>query len=108
MVLPVIDKKSGIRVDLIFSYSAYERQAIERAKNIKLGRSIVRFASLKMWRSIKIIAGRARDIEDVKSIFIKNQRYDSVYIEKWLNEFDKSLGAQFLTVFRKIKKDIRG
>jgi hypothetical protein len=108
MVLPVIDKKSGIRVDLIFSYSAYERQAIERAKNIKLGRSMVRFASLEDVAIHKIIAGRARDLEDVKSIFIKNQRYDSVYIEKWLNEFDKSLGAQFLKAFRRIKKDIRG
>jgi hypothetical protein len=106
MVLPSIDKKSGIRVDFIFSFSPYERQAIKRAKDIKLGRSLVRFASLEDVVIHKVIAGRARDLEDVKSILIKNLKYDSVYIEKWLKEFDKSLGAKFLKVFRNIEKEI--
>jgi len=106
MVLPTIDKKSGIRVDFIFSFSSYERQAIERAKNIKLGRSLVRFASLEDVVIHKVIARRARDIEDVKSILLKNPRYDSVYIEKWLKQFDKSLKKKFLKIFRNIEKQI--
>jgi hypothetical protein len=106
LVLPSIDKKSGIRVDFIFSFSPYERHAIERAKDIKLGRSLVRFASLEDVVIHKVIAGRARDIEDVKSILLKNLKYDSVYIEKWLKAFDKSLGAKFLKVFRNIEKEI--
>src|SRR4030042_4435507 len=36
MVLPTIEEKSGIRVDFIFSFSPYARQAIERGKDIKL------------------------------------------------------------------------
>ena len=32
MVLPTIHEKSGIRVDFIFSFSAYEHQAIQNAK----------------------------------------------------------------------------
>jgi hypothetical protein len=86
--------------------SPYERQAIGRARDIKLGNSIVRFASLEDVVIHKVIAGRARDLEDVKSILIKNLKYDSVYIEKWLKEFDKSLGAKFLKVFRNIEKEI--
>jgi predicted nucleotidyltransferase len=106
MVLPTIDKRSGIRVDFIFSFSPYERQAIERAKDIKLGGSIVRFASLEDVVIHKVIAGRARDLEDVKSILLKNPRYDFVYIEKWLKQFDKSLRGKFLKVFRNIEKEI--
>ncbi len=106
MVLPTIDKKSGIRIDFIFSFSPYERQAIERAKDIKLGRSLVRFASLEDVVIHKIIAGRARDLEDVRSILLKNPRYDLIYIEKWLKEFDKSLGEKFIKVFRNIEKDL--
>ena len=106
MVFPTIDKKSGIRVDFIFSFSPYERQAIERAKDIKLGRSPVRFASLEDVVIHKVIAGRARGIEDVKSILLKNLKYDLVYIEKWLKQFDKSLGEKFLKVFRNIEKVI--
>ena len=54
----------------------------------------------------KVIAGRARDLEDIKSILLKNQKYDSDYIEKWLQEFDKSLTEQFLKIFREIKEKI--
>ena len=106
MVLPTMDKKSGIRVDFIFSFSPYERQAIERAKDIKLGRSTVRFASLEDVVIHKVIAGRARDLEDVKSILLKNPEYDSAYIENWLKQFDNSLRGKFLKVFRKINKEI--
>jgi len=105
MVLPTIDKKSGIRVDFIFSFSSYARQAIERGKDIKLGRTLVKFASLEDVVTHKVIAGRARDLEDVKSILLKNPKYDSVYIEKWLEEFDKSLGDHFLKIFGEIKED---
>ena len=105
MVLPTIDKKSGIRVDFIFSFSSYARQAIERGKDIKLGRTLVKFASLEDVVIHKVIAGRARDLEDVKSILLKNPKYDSVYIEKWLEEFDKSLGDHFLKIFGEIKED---
>jgi hypothetical protein len=106
MVLPTIDKKSGIRVDFIFSFSPYERQAIERARDIKLGNSLVRFASLEDVVIHKVIAGRARDLDDVKSILLKNPKYDLVYIKKWLKEFDKSLGGKFFKIFRNIEKEI--
>jgi predicted nucleotidyltransferase len=107
MVLPTMDEKSGIRIDFIFSFSSYERQAIERAKDIRLGRTWVRFASLEDVVIHKVIAGRARDLEDIKSILLKNPTYDSEDIEKWLEEFDKSLGEQFLSVFRNIEKELR-
>ena len=106
MVLPTIEKKSGIRVDFIFSFSPYERQAIERGKDIKLGRTLVRFAYLEDVVIHKVIAGRARDMEDVKSILLKNPKYDSGEIARWLKEFDHSLGENFLKVFRKIEKEI--
>ncbi len=104
MVFPTIDQKSGIRVDFIFSFSPYERQAIERAKEIKLGNSFVRFACLEDVVIHKMIAGRARDFEDIKSILLKNPKYDLVYIKKWLKEFDKSVGGEFLKTFRNIVK----
>jgi hypothetical protein len=44
----------------------------------------------------KVVAGRARDLEDVRSILSKNPKHDSHYIEKWLAESDKSLGEHFL------------
>jgi predicted nucleotidyltransferase len=98
----VIDEKTGIRVDFIFSYSPYERQAIKRAKNVKLDETTVKFASLEDVIIHKIIAGRPRDIEDIKSILLKNSDYDAKYITSWLEEFDKTLSENFTKTFKKI------
>jgi hypothetical protein len=57
-----------------------------------------------MWE--RLIAGRARDLEDVKSILLKNPKYDLVYMKRWLKQFDKSLGGRFLKIFRNIEKEI--
>jgi predicted nucleotidyltransferase len=106
MVLPAMEEESGIRVDFIFSFSSYEKQAIERAREIRLGRISVRFGSLEDVVIHKVIAGRPRDIEDIRSILLKNTNYDSDYIEKWLKEFDTSLGENLLALFRNILKEI--
>ena len=106
MVLPTVEERSGIRVDFIFSFSPYERQAIERAKEVRIGRGSVRFASLEDVVIHKMIAGRARDIEDARSIIIKNPGYDFSYIEKWLREFGESLGENYLEQFSKTIEEI--
>jgi len=107
MVLPVIDKESGIRVDFIFCYSPYERQAIERAKGIKFGSTVVKFATLEDVVIHKIIAERPRDIEDVLSLLLKNPDFDACYIEKWLAEFDASLDKNFSARFKALKEKIK-
>lgn len=106
LVLPTIDEKSGIRVDFIFSFSPYEKQAIKRVNNVKFGKTAVKFASLEDVVIHKVIAGRARDIEDVKSVLLKNPHYDKWYITRWLHEFDSSLNEGFTEVFNRILKEI--
>jgi len=101
-VLPTIDEKSGIRVDFVFSFSAYEQKAIQRAKEIKLSDTIVKFASLEDLIIHKVIAGRPRDIEDIKSVVLKNPKYESEYINKWLKEFDLSLDEAYFKLFTRI------
>ncbi len=102
MVLPTIHEESGIRVDFIFSFSAYEQQAIQNAQRIKVGTHEVCFAALEDVIIHKIIAGRPRDMEDIRSILLKNPEFILKYIEKWLAEFDASLKGNYLGSFKKI------
>jgi hypothetical protein len=106
MVFPVQDEKSGIRIDFIFSFSLYERQAIERANEVKMEDVVVRFAALEDLVIHKIIAKRPRDIEDVRSILVRNPYYDKGYIEKWLEEFDKSLREDFKRTFDEVEASL--
>lgn len=89
-VLPAEEPTSGIRIDFIFSFSPYETQAIKRAKEIIIDNYPVKFASCEDVIIHKMVAARAIDAEDVKSILIKNKdSIDLEYITGWLLEFSK-------------------
>jgi len=88
MVLPCSDAETGIRVDMIFSFSPYEQLAINRALIVRLGQADVHFASLEDLLIHKLIAGRPRDLEDARIILLKNPHSDLAYIRHWLAEFE--------------------
>jgi predicted nucleotidyltransferase len=104
MVLPVQEKRSGIRIDFIFSVTAYEQQALRRVKRVKLGQSIVKFTSVEDLIIHKVFSGRPRDLEDIKSILLKNRTLDICYIKQWLKVFDGSSENQphFLKTFEQV------
>jgi predicted nucleotidyltransferase len=102
LVLPCLDTETQLRIDLIFSHSEYERQAMDRVRRIVVGKAQVRFASLEDVIIHKVIAGRPRDLEDVRGILLKSPPSQAAYIRKWLLEFDRSLGGGYLQVFEEL------
>jgi len=89
-VLPARDSATGIRVDMIFSFTPYEKEAIERGRSILFDDTPVMFASMEDVIIHKIFAGRPRDLEDAFTILAKNPDVDQEYIRKWLKEFDRT------------------
>lgn len=87
-VLPVEDISSGIRIDLIFSFSPYEQVALTRVRFHKLGAVDVAFASVEDVIVHKMVAGRPRDLEDVKGILARASVRDDAYILRWLEQFE--------------------
>ncbi|MBI4824590.1 MAG: nucleotidyl transferase AbiEii/AbiGii toxin family protein [Nitrospirae bacterium] len=107
-VLPTRDRKSKMRVDFIFSFTPYERQAISRVRDIVISGTKIKFASLEDIIIHKVFSCRARDLEDVRSMLIKNPDYDMAYIKKWLGEFDKlSEEKKFTSTFKNILKTLK-
>jgi predicted nucleotidyltransferase len=108
MVLPALDEATGIRVDFIFSFTAYESQAIQRAKKVRILGQDVCFAAVEDLIIHKIFAGRTRDIEDVQAVILKNSVMDISYIEEWLKRFDDASDEKnFLATFRQIEENSR-
>jgi predicted nucleotidyltransferase len=99
MVLPCLEPTSNIRIDFIFSVSAYEQEALTRARRVGIGSAEVCFASIEDLIVHKIVAGRPRDLEDLKGILLKKPVLDVKYIRYWLGEFDQTLGRQFVQQF---------
>jgi len=102
MVLPCQDGASGVRVDLVFSFSPYEQQAMKRVRIIRLLNQDVCFASPEDLMIHKIIAGRPRDLEDAKVVLNKNPGMDKAYMERWLGDFEKVLDRPLIEVLKKL------
>jgi hypothetical protein len=109
LVLPCQDPGSGIRVDFIFSFSSYERQAIERAVRVRIGQSEVRFATPEDLVIHKLLAGRPRDLEDVRSVLLKRRPFDADQARAALAGFGEALGRgeELLDRFEALWRDTR-
>ncbi len=108
LVLPCMDADSGIRVDLIFSFSPYERQAIGRARVVHVAGASVRYAAVEDLIIHKIVAGRPRDLEDVRSVLLKNPQLDVQYVRRWLGEFESAQEASLVDRFDDLWKHSGG
>lgn len=95
-VLPCIAPETGLRLDFIFSFSPYEREAIARAKPVDIGGVIVRFASPEDLVIQKVVAGRSRDLEDVRTVLLKNPDMDLDHVRRWLRQFEETLNEPFV------------
>ena len=87
-VLPAADRETGIRVDLIFSTTTYEAEAISRAQPVEVGGAVVPFATAEDLIIHKLFAGRPRDIEDAGGVVRrKGLELDWDYLSHWIADF---------------------
>jgi hypothetical protein len=96
-VLPVRHEATHLRVDFIFSSTAYERQAIARAQQVSIAGALVPFAAPEDLIIHKLFAGRPRDVEDVRGVVRrKGEVLDWSYVERWAREFASVPGREQL------------
>ena len=104
-VLPVEHKETGVRVDLIFSLTGFEREAIEKAREITVEDMPIRYISPGDLIVQKVIAGRAVDLEDVRGILdMQGKEIDEKKVEERITVLSRETGIkQWLTRWKKVK-----
>ena len=102
-VLPLTDEPTAIRVDLIFSFTPYESEAIRRAVGISFGGTTVRFATAEDLIIHKLVAGRPRDFEDVRGVLARHPSLDDAYLTKWMSAFDNVVNRDLAGEYRNLK-----
>lgn len=105
-VLPCHDSETGLRVDFVFSWSAYERAALERVRIVEVRGTPVSYASPEDVVVHKMIAGRPRDLEDVFGIMVRNPDIDLDYVRDWLARFDDALAGDLLARLQSVLDDV--
>jgi hypothetical protein len=104
-VLPVRDVHSGLRVDLVFADTPYERSAIRRARRGRVGRASVPFASLEDMLVHKLVAGRPIDLEDARVLLAKHRATVNLrYVRRWLKQFAQVVDHDPLHLFEQLLK----
>jgi len=67
-VLPVIHTPSGIPVDIVFGGPGLEEQFLQRSRLFDLNGAMVPVASAEDLVAMKILSGRAKDLDDVLAV----------------------------------------
>lgn len=104
LVLPC-QAENAVRVDFIFSFSPYERQAIQRARRVPFGDTKVAFAAVEDLLIHKMIAGRPRDLEDILAVLRKTPALDVEYLRAWLVQFEEALQRPLWQPFQRMLKE---
>lgn len=102
-VLPVADRATAIRVDLIFSFTPYEAEAIRRSLPVQFGELHVRFAAVEDLIIHKLVAGRPRDLDDVRGVLARKPVVDEKYLVNWLASFRDIVNRDLVSEYRKMK-----
>lgn len=104
-VLPCEHRVTGFSVKFIFSDSAYEKEALARAQEVKIRERYVLYASAEDVVIHKILAARAKDYEDIRSIIHKQKNLSNEYILNVLKEFDEALHTGYVKIYQNIWAD---
>lgn len=105
LVLPCRDQSTGMRIDIIFSFTPYEQTAIERAIRVRVDDIDVAFASVEDLIIHKLVAGRPRDLEDARGVILKNPASDWDYVRRWLKAFEETMNRSLVSVLDTLLSD---
>ncbi len=91
-VLPVVLLQSSIPVDIVFGGPGLEEQFAHRAQHYKLDDVMVPIASSEDIITMKILAGREKDLDDALAIIMaQGKRLDLLIIRSTLELLEKTL-----------------
>ncbi len=90
-VLPVRNKEN-LRIDIIFGALPFEKDAIDRAVEVKVGDTSIKFCTAEDLILLKILSERSKDLEDVRGILrFQREKLDFTYLEPRIEELSDLL-----------------
>ena len=102
-VLPLVDRTTGLPVDVVLAGPGLEDVMLEAAERIDVGGVVVPVARAEHLVVTKVLAGRPKDLEDVEAILsARADRFDTREVEALLGVLEKALDQQdLLPVFQR-------
>jgi hypothetical protein len=107
-LLPLIHWATEMPLDLVIAGSSLHAEFLARTKLIDIGGLRVPMLSPEDLVVTKILAGRPKDIEDVRGVLLEQPRLDIERVRELLGELEVALGdEQLLRRFERIVRKAR-
>ena len=104
-VLPVVHRSSALPIDLVLAGPGLEQLFLEEIHIEKIGRRAIPFLSAENLVVTKLLAGRPKDLEDVRQLLSRRAGVlDHVHIEDLLSQLEAALDQRdLLPLYRKLR-----
>lgn len=103
-IVPLRHRETGIGVDLAVGLSGFERRLIERATEEAVGDTTVPVATAEDLLLMKMLAGRARDVEDARGIVSRaGSSLDWDYVFETARQLQEAVDQDLLSPLRRFR-----
>jgi predicted nucleotidyltransferase len=99
-----VGKEGDLHLDFLVAGTAYETELYERRRQVMYAGLALPVASPEDMILLKLMAGRDKDLVDIKNIIARQGlKLDKAYITKWAEQFhSKKTEKQFLKTIRNL------
>jgi hypothetical protein len=97
-VIPVVHDASGMPIDLVLAGPGLEQLFLDEAETRRIGRRSIRVLSLENLIVTKLLAGRPKDLEDVRELVARQPGLDRARIDALLQQLEEALDQSDLRV----------
>ena len=106
-VIPVVHRRSKLPVDLVLAGPGLEQQFLDEVQIERLARRAIPVLSLENLTVTKLLAGRPRDLEDVRELVARKGRVlDHQKVEELLALLEEALGqSDLLPLYRRLRSE---
>ncbi len=108
LLLPLEHKQTGIRIDLSIGMSSFDQQVIANASLFTLGGSEIFVASAEYLVVMKQLAGRPRDLDDIKGVLTRQgNKFDWEATLHIASELSQAVDDDLVTPLQAIRKKLQ-
>ncbi len=103
-VIPVVHRASGLPVDIVLAGPGLEQLFLDEVEHVELEEHRIPILSLENLIVTKLIAGRPKDLEDVRELVKLGRALDRTKVERVLAVVEAALGVSDLVrSFRRLR-----
>jgi hypothetical protein len=103
-VIPVVHVGSGLPIDLVLAGPGLEQRFLDEVALMPIGRRKIPVLSPENLVVTKLLAGRPKDLEDIRELLARRSDLNHPHIEALLRELEGALGqSDLLPQYRKLR-----